>query len=400
MTTSTEVGIAAMDGPFARSSRMTVDPMRIMLVVNEFPPEKIAGTAMATRALAEHLTARGHQVLVVVTTDCPQAARDRIAPADYQLVWTPRRPFRGVGMAWRIWHAWRAARRFAPQIIQGQAVSCGLIAALLGRLLGVPSICYAQGYDVYQATAWQRRTEIRWGCGWPDCLLAVTEHLAGAIRRSVERPDIRIMPHAFRAADPMPERDCCRRRLGLSDDAKVILAVGRLERFKGHDVLLAAWEKVAPRMGDAKLWIVGSGSQRQALERQVAASALSSSVTLLGALPADAVQERMAASDLFVLPSRSEPFGIVLLEAMAYGLPVIASDVGGVPEVVPADGDARLVASDDAAALAEALLQWYRAQRGLSAINREHAMRLEWRRQVRRFESLYQQFMSARGDAP
>jgi len=372
--------------------------MRIMLVVNEFPPEKIAGTAMATRALAEKLTTRGHQVLVVVTTACPEAVRNQIAPANYQLVWTPPRPLHGIGMLWRTWHAWCEARRFSPQIIQGQAVSCGLIAAVLGRLLQVPSICYAQGYDVYQATPWQRRTEIRWGCGWPDLLLAVTEHLSAEIRPLVMRSDTRIMPHAFSAANPMPERSQARQQLEVKEDAIVLLSVGRLEKFKGHDLLLDAWSSLADKMPDAELWIVGSGSQRHALEAQVIQSCTASSVKLMGALPAQAVQQQMAAADLFVLPSRSEPFGIVLLEAMAYGLPIIASDVGGVPEVVPSNGDVQLVPCDDAERLKEAILQWYGAQKGLSDINKKHAMQFEWQQQVQRFESVYQQLLKGKGE--
>jgi len=364
--------------------------MRIMLVVNEFPPEKIAGTAMATQALAEHLAVRGHQVLVVVTTSCPKHVRNQIIAKDYTLIWLKPRPFRGLGWLWRFWQTWSAGKRFSPQIIQGQAVSCGLIAAVVGRLLHVPSLCYAQGYDVYQATWLQQKTEIRWGCAWPNQLLAVTDDLAASIQRVVDVPNVIILPHAFEFPEEKKTRQEIRQQYGLQASATLVLSVGRLETFKGHDVLLLAWQHILLKKPSAKLWIAGIGGQLESLQKLVVRLGIQDSVTFLGYLSKDGVHQVMQASDLFVLPSRSEPFGIVLLEAMAHGLPVVASDVGGIPEVLPKQGDALLVPADDAEALTNAMLK--SIDRELlegSVVNREHAMAFEWRNQVKRFESIY-----------
>ncbi|RMH51765.1 MAG: glycosyltransferase, partial [Zetaproteobacteria bacterium] len=239
------------------------DPaLRIMLIVNEFPPQKVAGTAMATRALARALTARGHRVLVVVTTDPPPGG----APEEgYRLCWMGERPWRGVGTSWRIWHAWRAARAFAPHLIQGQAVSCGLVAALVGRMVGVPSITYAQGYDVFEAGRLQARSEIRLGCALADRLLAVTRQLADAIEEKCGVAGAEVVPHGFELPQPLPDREAARRRLGLDDTERLVLAVGRLERFKGHDLLLDGWPEVVRRHPRALLQIAGGGGRLQAL---------------------------------------------------------------------------------------------------------------------------------------
>jgi len=367
--------------------------MRITLLVNEFPPEKIAGTAMATKALAERLAASGHRVLVVVTTACPEAKRHLIAAGDYELAWMRPRPLRGTGLLWRVFQAWRLARRFRPQIIQGQAVSCGLLAAMVGRLMHVPGICYAQGYDVYQATPWQQRTEIRWGCLWPDRLLAVTGHLAEEIRRMSGAQEVQLMPHAFAMPAQQVSRDQARVLCGIQEKERLVFCVGRLERFKGHDVLLDAWQGFSAKYPDARLCIAGSGSLLADLQQQVGRLGMESSVQFAGHLSESMIHQWMEAADLFVLPSRSEPFGIVLLEAMAHGLPVIASRVGGIPEVVPEQGDVQLLPPDDAAGLAQAMSQVFSGGFASSERNRQHAMQFEWGLQVGRFESVYESLL-------
>jgi len=367
--------------------------MRILVVVNEFPPEKIAGTAMATRALAEQLVARGHEVMVVVTTSCPAQKQAQIQQAGYELVWLQSRPFRGSGSFWRIWQTWCHARRFKPQLIQGQAVSCGLVAAVVGRLLRIPSICYAQGYDVYQATAWQKRTEIRWGCRWPSRLLAVTRDLADAIHEVIGDHPLQIMPHAFLLPKTLMERESARAEYNLLGDTCMVLSVGRLEHFKGHDLLLQAWPTLLKQNSEAQLWIAGSGSSLAILQQQARQLGVESSVHFAGQLKADDVHGLMAAADLFVLPSRSEPFGIVLLEAMAHGVPVVASRVGGIPEVVPERGSVALVEVDNVEALTTAMADNMKAPFTPSVENREHAMQFEWAQQVVRFESIYRELV-------
>jgi len=365
--------------------------MRIMLIVNEFPPEKIAGTAMATQALAEHLAARGHQVLVLVTTTCPVDRQNQICSGAYELIWTPPRPLRGTGIFWRTWHAWKHARRFTPQIIQGQAVSCGLIAAVVGKFMNIPSICYAQGYDVYEATTLQKLTEIRWGCNWPNRLLAVTRHLANRIKEVTGATRIELMPHAFVLPDATLGRDVTRRQFNLDRNHRIVLSVGRLETFKGYDVLLNAWVGFVQQHPEADLWIAGKGSKMETLQQQAIVLGIEKSVHFAGHLTTGEVHLWMAAADLFVLPSRSEPFGIVLLEAMAHGLPVVASDVGGIPEVVPEAGDTRLVHADDAGSLKAAMLDMFPESFVCSEANRRHAMQFEWSIQVGRFEAIYSQ---------
>lgn len=118
-------------------------------------------------------------------------------------------------------------------------------------------------------------------------------------------------------------------RIGQRFGNRLVLAIGRLVPYKGFDILIRAMEHV-----DARLLLVGTGPQNDALRRLIASKNLEQKVTMLGRV--DDIRPFLAASSIFVLPSvtRAEAFGIVQLEAMAAGLPVINTDIdSGVPEV-------------------------------------------------------------------
>lgn len=362
--------------------------MRIMIVVNEFPPQKVAGTAVATRELAGELQRRGHAVHVVVTTRHPKQGGE----PDMQglsVSWMPDRPFRGIGVIWRLWHLWRIARGWQPDILQGQAISCGLLAALVGKGLGVPSLAYAQGQDVYQASRLQRVTEVRWACRLSTSVAAVSSHLAAELAAVGAGKAVRVIPHGFRLVEAGHSRVELRRQWQVSDGQQAVLSAGRLERIKGHDVLLDAWPRVIAEVPQARLWLAGDGSRREALQAQAKVLGISGSVRFFGQQDAAGIAACMAAADLFVLPSRSEAFGITLLEAMAHALPVVATRVGGVPEVLPEHGDAALLEAGDAPGLASAIIDALRAGRYPSTDNRGWALRFEWGSHVLHFEDAY-----------
>lgn len=134
----------------------------------------------------------------------------------------------------------------------------------------------------------------------------------------------------------------------------VIISVARLVWFKGLDTLIDAMPKVVDRHSSAKLVIVGDGELREDLEAQVKALNLSDSVIFVG--ERDDVPDLLAAADLFVLPSVSEGLPISLLEAMASKLPIVATRVGGIPELVIDGETGRLTKSGDVAGMSAAML--------------------------------------------
>ncbi|MFW6192048.1 MAG: glycosyltransferase family 4 protein, partial [Gemmatimonadota bacterium] len=153
--------------------------------------------------------------------------------------------------------------------------------------------------------------------------------------------------------------------------------------------LLDALPAVLTSVPDARLRVVGGGPELPALKRRAAELAVETSVTFLGEVGRrDDVAREYARADVFCLPSRQEGFGIVFLEAMATGLPIVACRAAAVPEVVP-DGDVGLlVPPSDPASLARALVQVLGSPelgRRLGAAGRERARRYDWSRVAERF---------------
>ena len=135
-----------------------------------------------------------------------------------------------------------------------------------------------------------------------------------------------------------------------------LLAVGRLVPKKGFDVLLRALAECAQMDRRAQLTVIGDGPERRSLETLARELALDGKVEWRGAQDHAAVMQAIASAAIMIVPSREEPFGLVVLEAMAGGKPVVATRVGGLPEVLEG-AEAVMVEPDNSLALAQAIEQ-------------------------------------------
>jgi glycosyltransferase involved in cell wall biosynthesis len=149
------------------------------------------------------------------------------------------------------------------------------------------------------------------------------------------------------------EFDCKYANPRATNSRAYVFAMGRHVHQKGFDVLIRAWHQL--QLSDFDLVIGGSGTDTELLQELVRELKLEGSVHLIGRLDRTEVVSHLQHASCFVLPSRHEPFGIVVLEAMAARTPVIATAVGGVPEFVSDGVNGRLVPGDDVIALAQAL---------------------------------------------
>jgi colanic acid/amylovoran biosynthesis glycosyltransferase len=145
----------------------------------------------------------------------------------------------------------------------------------------------------------------------------------------------------------------------VGSGAAVVFSCGRLNPCKGHDVLVRAVALLRAKGVPVELRIAGEddgdGSHRALLERLAAETGLGERVRLLGAVPEETVRRELEGAHVFALASRAEPLGVVIMEAMAIELPVVATSGGGVPELVDDGVDGLLVPPGDPRQLAEAL---------------------------------------------
>jgi len=207
----------------------------------------------------------------------------------------------------------------------------------------------------YYAEAWRRRAALRWAMKRSAATTAVSGATAADLRRTLGVPDdgVRIVPNGIRM--PNGRREKVRRELNVADDELVIVAIGNLYPVKGHAVLLRALAELEEQ-GGAPRWrlaIAGRGEDEQRLRSIADDAGIASRIHLLG-FRSDA-PDILAAGDVFVLPSLSEGLPLALIEAMATGLAIVASDVGGIPEVVARGQEALLVPAASPTALAAAI---------------------------------------------
>jgi len=226
-----------------------------------------------------------------------------------------------------------------------------VVAIVVSELLGKPYIVTAHAADIYRSPVFLRDKLAR-ATFATTCTAFNKSHL----ERSTGRP-VELVYHGldFASLDAPHERSASRERPPL------LLAVGQLRAKKGFSYLLRACARLREQGVAFRCEIVGDGPERERLAELVAQLEIEDCVTLAGALPNARVLERYPDATLFVLPSVVAPDGDrdgipnVILEAMAFGVPVVATDVSGIPEAVRDGETGRLVRSASAEALAEAI---------------------------------------------
>lgn len=236
----------------------------------------------------------------------------------------------------------------------------GKYGRIAARMAEIPGIIHT-AHNVYV----KRRTKHHWInrllSFFTDRIIAVSE----AVKESLVHYD-RIKPGKIRVIHngvdlsefegPWSSGDA-RIQLGIKPEEYVIGVVARLEEQKGHRILLEALSRNRAILSSLKVLIVGDGKLRTVLEEEAREKGLSSQVLFLGTRKP--ILPILKALDLFLLPSLWEGFSMAILEAMAAGIPVIATRVGGAEEVITSGKDGLLISSGNALALAEAIQDAY-----------------------------------------
>jgi glycosyltransferase involved in cell wall biosynthesis len=323
--------------------------MRILLLSTSMG---MGGADQQILTLARAMRARNHEVRIVALAPLGQmgleAQGEGIPTESLEL----RRSIADIP---RILRLVRLIRAWRPHVVHSHMVHANLLARVLRPLARVPALV-STIHSINDGGRF-RMAAYRLTSGVVDRVtiisrLAAERYVAiGAVPARL----LEILPNAvdtdrFR---PIPEaRAAIRRELRLGDEF-VWLAVGRFEEAKDYPTMIAAFARLAADRPTSRLLLVGKGSLRPEVEQLVRAAGLDERVRFLG-VRRD-VPELMSAADGYLLSSAWEGMPVVLLEAAAVGLPIVATRVGGVAEVVEDGTTGFLVPPGDPAALAEAM---------------------------------------------
>ena len=323
-------------------------------VLHLIAPGDVGGAERVVHALASGQRRAGHRVTVgaVLSNGADHRSHPFLAPLERAGVETillrvPPRAYRRERSA-----CVELCRRLRPDVVHTHGIRVDVVDAAVARRAGMPTVTTVHGFTGGDFKMWVYERLWRRALRGFDAVVAVSRPLARDLERTGVPPGrLHAVPNAWPADDlpPFPRYEA-RQQLAVPDGRFHVGWVGRLTPEKGADVLLAA----LPLLADLPVVVsvVGDGRGRPQLQAAAARLGLGDRVRWLGNVAA--AGRLFTAFDVFALSSRTEGTPIVLFEAMATSTPIVASAVGGVPDVL-APQEALLVGPDDPAALAQAI---------------------------------------------
>ena len=342
----------------------------------------VGGGETQARALAEGLAAKGLDVTVLTRRSHAALARtEKFGPVTvYRLAPSGHEHYKKWGLLITSFPALIRHRQHYDLLFVSGFRVVGMAAVIVSKLFGKACVLKADSLGelsgdfftaglarvglrpsspLFRPFLWLRNRILRQA----DAFVAISSAVATELKAHGVKPSaIRMIPnsvdvHRFSPVAPQ-ERAALRQKLGLPSGDKIVVYTGRLVSYKGLPLLLRVWQDVRVKHRDVRLLLVGSGGLdihncEAELKAYVSANGMEGSVHLTGSV--DNVHEYLQASDIFVFPTEKEAFGISLIEAMACGLPVISTSVGGVKDILQHRRNGLIVEPGESQPLYEAL---------------------------------------------
>lgn len=342
--------------------------MRVVLVTRRFWP-LVGGAEMVMANLAVAMRSLGAETRIVTAQwerNWPSDVVHRETPI-HRIAQSQRRGWGTFGYMRGLTRWLREHRSQFDAVCVSMLKHSAYVAAGCARRAGFPLLLRTEGGGDTGDCHWQRHARfgrrIQRRCQ-QHAVVAPSRQIVDELQEAGYAPErTHFVPNGVDLPAP-GDRAAARLSLGEAnhdllapDDAPVAVFTGRLTRKKGLFELVDAWTRVAAAAPQARLWLVGEGADREPLYQAIKDRDLHGRVLLPGAF--DDVTELLQAADLFVLPSHEEGMSLSLLEAMAAGLPVVASDIDGNRQLIESGKQGLLTPVQQAAPLADAILQLF-----------------------------------------
>lgn len=405
-------------------------PLRIIVPTYWYPNDAQDMRAIYVHDIARHLVGLGHTVCVVAPASAGvplraeldgvhirrfpltlpddlsygKVAQSRIGIFDK----LKRLQVMGTYLSWQYRSVIEAAREFKPDVLHGHwAIPTGPAIVAAARKLKVPSVITMHGGDVYVnkaegydfPTRWYVRPILRWTLRNASALTAISDDcIHHALRAGAEREKIQLIMNGadLRRFSPLPDGS-----KPQPFGPKMIFACRQLFPRKGIRFLITAAAKVRKRHPNLQLVIAGDGFEREQLVKQAQDLGIGDVTRFLGWVANADLAPYFRACAVSVIPSLEEGFGIPAAEAMGCEVPVVATDAGGLPEVVDNEVTGLVVPKGDADALAAAidrLLSDPALSERMGKAGRVRALaRFDWSRSAEKFVALYESLIEGKG---
>ena len=349
--------------------------LKYLFLVSFFPPHYLGGSEVGTLSLAQSIVDWGCEVHVVTRSHMGRPSHERTRGVYIHRV-------RYYATSYYL-GAFFEVLRLMPDVIEGITIfPNGFLATVFGRLIRRFSVVSPGGPDIYEEPAWFRKAIVGPVLKHCGLVVAKTRHMkkqAQVLTR--DQANIVVIPNGVDISAFKLDRHACRYNLNIPESQVVILFVGRLVKIKGIEHLLNAMPKVLGER-NARLLLVGEdlGESRR-LSELAHRLRIHNNVTFVGRVDPAKVPGYMLASDILVMPSLSEGFPLVILQAMAAGLPIVASNVTGIPEILRDGENGYLVRPGDSEDISDKILLLVRSpetRRSMQATNIKTAETYSW----------------------
>jgi glycosyltransferase involved in cell wall biosynthesis len=385
------------------------------MVSANYPP-LIGGPAASVPYLSEELVKKGHETFVL-TTGCP--GYPRVNEENGVVVYRTSPTVGEVGSLRVIGKKILKMSGLGRKIVEREKIDIihshdtnisGVVGAIINLRKNKKSLVKYSGDLAWEflslkgkalnTTVWMKRSDVRVLLklqnkiiGRYDKIIATSENERRVLEKMGAPKPIEVIPNGV-VINKYEEKDIEKVKKKIKpNQEKIVMAASRLVVWKGLDFLIKAVKVISKKKSDVKLVILGLGPEKERLEKLSKELGLGEKVVFLGKVPHEKVQLYFRAGDVVAVPSLYEPFGIVILDAFAAGKPVIATKVGGVPEIIKNGENGILTKPGRATNLANeitTILENRKLRERLTRNAKKTVKKYEWKNLVKKIIKTYE----------